>query len=207
MPDPWIKVTGATAGDVLKRDPEAKPPADPRARPEAHYAALIEANALSDALAFLALALPSREAVWWAAQALDPDPPPSYWEAPKVMPAPPVLAIRTARFWTVDPTEPNRQAARTVSELAGLGTPEGMVAMAAFAAGPSLATPDLPAVPPPPQLCAVMVRSCLTIHAAKAAETEINDPLGAVEAATRSILDIGVDLATGKRLVPQKAKR
>jgi hypothetical protein len=47
-----------------------------------------------------------------------------------------------------DPSEANRQAAQAAAEKAGVGTPAGCAAMAAFWSGGSLAPANLPAVPP-----------------------------------------------------------
>jgi hypothetical protein len=64
------------------------------------------------------------------------------------LPAPQAAAVQAAERWVADPSEANRRAAQAASEAAGLGTPAGCAAMAAFWSGGSLAPPEAPVVPP-----------------------------------------------------------
>jgi uncharacterized protein DUF6931 len=102
---------------------------------------LVGANLHTDAVRFLAHALPRRECVWWA------------WVcARKVAGDAPPPAIKNAldatERWIVQPTEDHRRAALTFGELADFGTPAGCAALAAFMTGGSLGPPDAPVVPP-----------------------------------------------------------
>lgn len=114
-------------------------PADPPQR--AFVATLVEHALFADAVAFLAHALPRREAVWWAwvcaRKASGPKPP------PKIQ-----AALDATERWIVQPTEENRRQAMHFGEAADFGTPAGAAALGAFFTSGSLAPPEAPPVPP-----------------------------------------------------------
>ena len=126
--------------------------------PRQFLARLIEERQFVDAARFLANALPKREAVWWsclcARKIAGPNPSASHQ-----------AAIEGAELWASDPTEANRRAAMPLAETAGLGTPAGCAAAAAFWSGGSLAPPELPAVPPADHLTAHGVASAVMLAA------------------------------------------
>ena len=111
---------------------------------------LVERQLHADAVQFLAHALPKREAVWWAclcaAEVLGPEPPPAA-----------AAALEAARAWVIDPRDEKRRATFPAAEAAGLGTPAGCAAAAAYFSGGSLAPANLPVVAPAEHLTAHMV--------------------------------------------------
>lgn len=117
----------------------AESPAEPPQR--AFVAALVERELFLDAVAFLAHALPRREAVWWAwvcARKASGQTPP-----PKIQ-----AALDATERWIVQPTEDNRRQAMQYAELADFGTPAGCAALGAFLTSGSLAPATAPVVPP-----------------------------------------------------------
>ena len=61
------------------------------------------------------------------------------------------------------PTEENRWAARQSAKKEDPTTASGLLAMAVFFAGPSLAPPNLQAVPPPDHLTSEMVANAVVL--------------------------------------------
>ncbi len=137
------------------------------AGPREYVDALVQAGRLADAVRFIAHALPKRESVWWAwvsaRRAVEGDAPP-----------PVKAALEATEKWIAQPNEENRRAAMSAAEAAGPETPAGCAAFAAFLSGPSLAPPDVQAVPPGPYDTAKAVAGAVTLAAvavpAKAAE-------------------------------------
>lgn len=152
--------------------------------PEAYLDLLIAGSRHPDAEAFLAHALPKREAVWWSAQcvrlAVGPEPNPSAAEA-----------IRAAEEWVAVPGDLNRRKALPAAEAADIAHPAGCTALAAYFSGGSLAPSHLPAVPPADHLTAHCVAAAIRIAAA------LPDPKEAADA-HRAFLEIGLDVARGK---------
>jgi hypothetical protein len=111
-----------------------------------------------DAIRFLAVALPKREAVAWALACVRAALPKPLPEAAK--------AIAAAEGWVKDPSEANRRACGAAAEAAGYGTAAGCLAGAAFWSGGSLAPPHLPPVPPRDDLTAAGVTGAILLAAA-----------------------------------------
>jgi hypothetical protein len=102
---------------------------------------LIAGRLYADAIRFLSHALPKREAVWWACRCAR--------QEAGANPQPQVAAaLLAAEKWAADPGEDNRRAALPAAEAAGLGTPAGCAALAAFCSGGSLGPPTVPTIPP-----------------------------------------------------------
>lgn len=108
-------------------------------------AVLVELESLDakiDILRLLSVALPPREATWWACLAghdlIGPD--------PKVIPPPLFCAER----WVFKPTEENRIAARDAFETADMDDDTTFCAMAALYADGTLGPGDLNQTPAPP---------------------------------------------------------
>ncbi|MHB1561136.1 MAG: DUF6931 family protein [Isosphaeraceae bacterium] len=146
-----------------------------------------------DALRVLAQALPKREAVWWAclvaAEALGSEPTP---EA--------AAALEVARAWVIDPTDENRRAAFPASQKAGLGTPVGCAAAAAYFSGGSLAPPEYPEVAPPAEITGKMVANAIMLAAV------IREPEKA-DAKQAAFLCKGLEVAEGRHPWPQAAPK
>jgi hypothetical protein len=182
----WTKVTAKTSREVCKSfalEKAAAPLLKDGQTPKQLFDLLLEKGHLLDAVRLLAHSLPKREAVWWALQCAR--------QAHGANPAPPVAqALAATEKWVTDPKEENRRAAQAVAEAAGVGTPAGCAAMAAFWSGGSLAPPAAPVVPPPEHLtghgagCAVMLAAVLS------------EPEKA-EQKHRAFLKLGSDVAAG----------
>jgi hypothetical protein len=144
-----------------------------------------------DAVKVLAHALPKREAVWWAcliaAEVIGPQPSP---EA--------AAALESAREWVIDPTDEKRRAAFPAAQKAGMGTPVGCVAAAAYFSGGSLAPADLPVVAPPDDATGKMVANALILAAV------IKEPEKAAQKHA-ACLRTGREVAEGRRTWPPSA--
>ena len=155
----------------------------------AYISVLSDKGLNADAVKVLAHALPKRAAVWWACLCA----------AERLGPAPAdvaVAALEAARAWVVDPTDTLRRAALPAAQAAGMGTPAGCAAAAAYFSGGSLAPPDLPAVTPPEHLTGRMVANSLVLAAV------INEPEKAAEKYA-AFLRTGLDVADGRRFWPK----
>lgn len=141
---------GEASRELLRNDPTASQ----------FLSRLIEKQEFPDAARFWAHALPKREAIWWACVC-----------ARLVMadgaPLPQHAALEAAEAWCADPTEENRRKTMPASDAAGLGTPAGCAAAAAFWSGGSLAPPELPVVPPGEELTAHGVAGSVMLAAVR----------------------------------------
>jgi hypothetical protein len=119
---------------------------------------LVEAKMHTDAVRFLAHALPRRECVWWAwvcaRKAAGDAPPPAIKNA-----------LDATERWIVQPSEDNRRVTLVFGEAADFGTPAGCAALAAFMSGGSLAPPDAPVVPPGEFMTAKAASGSVTLAA------------------------------------------
>jgi hypothetical protein len=183
----WTKVVAKTAQEVCRLFPlgeAARPLLCEGQAPRQLFDLLLEKGHVLDAVRLLACALPRREAVWWAClcarQAYGAGPPP-----------PAAQALAAAERWAADPREEHRRAAGAAAEAAGLGTPAGCAAMAAFWSGGSLAPPNAPAVPPGEQLTGHGVAGAVLLAAV------LTEPEKA-PAKHRQFLALGGDVAAGK---------
>jgi hypothetical protein len=149
-----------------------------------YLALLHEQELYPDAVKFLAHALPKRQAVWWALlcarRVLPPDPP-----------DPTLNALRAAERWVRDPGDDHCRAALPAAEAAGLESPAGCAALAAFLSGGSMAPPELPAVAPPAQATAQAVSGAAMLAAV------ITEPHKAPEK-YKHFLDLGADLMSSR---------
>ena len=137
----------------------------------------------TDALRFLAHALPKREAVWWACLCARQTLGGSESETA-------AAALRAAERWAAQPDEANRRAADAAAQRAGVGTPAGCAAMAAFWNGGSLAPTGLPDVAPADHLTARGVAGSVLLA------TVVTQPDRAAEKARR-FLALGLEIASG----------
>jgi len=115
---------------------------------------LLDAGLAVDAVRLVASALPPREGVWWAWTAAA--------HAAKLAGATGVdpsaaAALAAAERWMVTPDDGCRRSAWAAAQQAGLETPAGNAAGAAFMTGGSVAPAELAPVPPPPGIHATMV--------------------------------------------------
>lgn len=188
---PLKKIAAKHAHEIcsqLELSAEPKALLDEQISPDAFLDLLIEKGHLVDAVRMLALALPKREAVWWAATCVRAT-------LPADAPPPALEALKAAESWVSKPTEENRWAAKERAERAGMDKPAGWPAMGAFWSGGSMVAAHLPQMLPAPSFTANAVAGAILMAAA------MHDPNRVLELYKLSI-DDGIDIAnggTGKR--------
>lgn len=152
-------------------------------KPGEYLGGLIDAGLWTDAIRFLAFALPRREGVWWACvaarTALNSASPPGHG-----------ACIAAAEEWVFQPSDEARRNAFAVAEKAGFNSPAAYAALGAFWSGGSLAPPGMAEVPPDPALCPTAVSSSVLLAAV------IREPHKA-EGKYRAFMASGVDIANG----------
>lgn len=147
-------------------------------------ARLEERECIGDAVAFLAHALPKREAVWWALLCL--------WDVQRPEASARDEAVYRALVrWLRQPSEESRRQVETAGKAAGVKSLAGNLARAAFLSGGSMSRAGLPKVMPAPHQTAVIVRKIL-----RAASTRAN-PLKS-NARLKMFLCIGRQVAEEK---------
>jgi hypothetical protein len=117
---------------------------------------LVEKELFRDALRLVAYLLPKREAIGWGCLCVR-----HILSSQKDKPLPDVQVA--AERWVSAPSEENRWAARQSTKKEDPTTASGLLAMAVFFAGPSLAPPNLQAVPPPDHLTSEMVANAVVL--------------------------------------------
>jgi hypothetical protein len=135
--------------------------------PDQFLSALDAHHCYADGLLLLSRWLPIREAVWWACECL------WHLNRPMVPRKADEEALRAAVRWVVEPAEKHRRAAEQAAEAAGMDTPAGCIAQAAFWSGGSISAPDLPPVEMPPHAAAeVLVKALILATAGLAAKEQ-----------------------------------
>jgi hypothetical protein len=179
-------VSCRTAAEIC-RDLDLQDPArrllSPDLTPRQFFERLVEQQEYADAVRFLAHALPKRLAVWWGCLCV--------WHVYRLEPPESVAAaLDAALAWVLDPSEEHRRAAEAPAMVAELKSPAGCLAMAACWSGGSMAPPDLPVVPTPPDLTARLVGGAVLLAAAQRAPR--------LDAFYQQFLALGRDVARGK---------
>jgi hypothetical protein len=154
------RVKTATAAEILARyepSKDAAALADGKIAPHPYVERLLDGQLFEDAIAFLAYALPRREALWWAHGCAKEITPP---DAKKEL----VAALAAAEKWVAEPTDESRRAAMVAAEAATYGNPQGCVALAVFFSEGSMSPPDCPPVPVGEWFCARTVAA--SVHLA-----------------------------------------
>ncbi len=181
----WKQITARTAVDAAKRaelGEAARALLTPTLTPRQYCDLLVQKSLLPDALAFLASALPKREAVWWACQcakAVNPA------LSPKEQ-----AAIQAAEKWCATASDANRRAAHVAAENATFQTPAGTAALAAYLSEGSLAPPNLQAVPPADYLTARLVSATLAVAAVQTQPEKAGEK-------QKQFLELGHSVANG----------
>ncbi len=119
-------------------------------------ALLVEKELFKDALRMMAFLLPKREAIGWGCLCLR-----HVLAAEKDKPLPEVQLA--AERWVAAPNDDNRWAAKQLADKEKPQTASGLLAKAAFFAGPSIVAPNLKPVPPPDQLTSEFVANAVFI--------------------------------------------
>src|SRR5271157_934157 len=119
-------------------------------------ALLVEKELFPDALRLVAYLLPKREAIGWGCLCVR-----HILASQKDQPLPEVQVA--AERWVSAPHEENRWAAKRTADQEKPKTASGLLAMAVFFAGPSMAPPNLQAVPPPDHATSEMVANAVVL--------------------------------------------
>jgi hypothetical protein len=156
--------------------------------PPGKYVAMLIANQLyADAIRFTAFSFTKREAVWWGMLCL--------WEAdrtdPDAVSAAAHQSYQSLLAWLQDPSEANRRAVEAAGRLAGITTPHGQLAMAAFFSEGSMSLPDQPEVEPSPWLTAKNVASVVLAASKQGTAAQIAE-------SQRRYLVLAAELTTGQ---------
>lgn len=130
--------------------------------PAEHFAALRGRDDRAGAVAFLGHALPRLEAIAWAARLLEEEA--SAHELHRAD----RQALDHALRWLGDPSDANRRAAMPAAEAAGERSPERVLAMAVFFSGGSISQPELPPIPPAPEIAGRCAAGAITMAAYRA---------------------------------------
>lgn len=142
---------------------------------------LVGAELFSDAVGFLAHALPAREAVGWAFVCAK--------AAMGEEPSPETRAVLDAtRAWVAEPSDEAGRAAMEAAEAAGLGTPAGFAGLAAFFSGANLSPPDAPPTAPDDDLAAKTVAGCINMAAVESDAEQVTESY-------RDFVERGLELA------------
>lgn len=131
----------------------------PELSPAAYLQQLQNNELYPDAVRFLAMALPKREATWWACLA-------ARHNLPETPPAPELAAIEAAEAWVYKPSEENRQLTQPLAEATKFKTPAGWAAIAAFWSGGSISAVPNVIIPPADDLTAKAVSAAIMLAAA-----------------------------------------
>ncbi len=178
------RIRFTTASQVVEAFPQAAPdigevPQD--VSPEDHMRALAALEDPTAAIIFTALALPKREAVWWAClclKALD-------LTEPSV-----AGGLRVAEAWVKTPEEEQRVAAGKFAEDAYFEGAGAWIAFAAFTTSGSMAPAGLQAVPPAPEISGKSAAMAVLLGGVD------EDPLARL-AKLRTAVDSALDFASG----------
>ena len=168
---PWSRTVWSDAGQIARQiNPESPPHESDRLPPHQRFAELTGQGRRNDAVMFLAHALPRYECVVWAAQVL--------LEAGIADRHDPLM-VAVLR-WIDQPGDALRRTAGDLAKGARRNTPACKLAFAVMMSGGSVAPPELPAVQPPPDVCAAMVAGAVL-----GGIYDLRDPAPALDLALR----------------------
>ena len=154
------KIAGRPPREVCAQadiGPDAVALLDDGLAPEAFLRRLIEHEAYAEAVKYLAHALPKREAVWWGLLTVRS-------HLGEHAPPGPAGILAAAERWVRQPTDENRVAALEAAEPE-MASAAGMIGIAAFMSGASIAPPGCEPVAAPPHLTGTMVASAVILSA------------------------------------------
>lgn len=134
---------------------------------DALLAALLDGGHVVDAVRLVASALPPREGVWWAWAAASHA---ARLTSGDAVPTAVQQALAATERWIAAPDEDTRRDAWRCAQEAGMDTPAGSAAGAAYFTGGSIAPPDITPIPPPAGIHATM--AFVAVIGSSAADTE-----------------------------------
>ena len=154
----------------------------PGLSPQGFLALLDRDGHFSDAVRFLAFALPVREGVWWACV--------TGLAIPGAASAEPDPGYAAAQDWVYESTHASRFACLAAAEAVQSATPGAYAALAAFWSGGSMAPEGMPEVLPDPVLAPTGVAASILLAVAA------GDPADAMRF-FRDAIRRGVDIGQG----------
>lgn len=167
----------------IELGPAALEKLEPDISPAGYLDLLMQEALFSDAVTFLARALPKRESTWWACLC-----------ARRVLgetaAEPLSKAVEAAERWVYEPTEDHRRESYAAAQATGFDHPASWAAMAAFWSGGSMAPPGVPAVPPGDDLTGKAVAGAVMLAAVQTQPELAADKY-------RLFLRQGIDIADG----------
>ncbi len=181
----YVKLKAPTAREVLQYlelDAATLSSLDAESTPARFLERLIENGQYPEAVQFLAMALPRREAVWWACL--------SARKAQAKLDAEREAAVKAAEAWVVEPSEENRRKTMAAAEATEFQNSAGWAAVGAFWSGGSMVAPDLPAVPPAPELTGRAVGGAVLLAVVESGPENSEEKY-------KFLLERGIDIAKG----------
>ncbi|BCH27595.1 hypothetical protein MesoLjLc_74820 [Mesorhizobium sp. L-8-10] len=183
--DPFRKVSAGTAAEICARmdlSAEGRAFLLPTLSPQGYLSLLVEAEAIGDAIRFLAFALPIREGVWWAVAVAQGN-----LAAPSPVEA---ECLERAAGWVYQPDDARRRACMVSAETANFDGAAAYAALAAFWSGGSMAPPDMPEALPDPRLGAIGVGASILLSITSGDPLTLNERF-------RAAIARGIDIANG----------
>ncbi len=169
---------------LLEPSEEAQSLITPGMTSAAFIAALDKAGETTDAIRYLAVGLPRREAIWWACTA-------RRRLLPVVLPDPEAAAWQATEAWVYEPSEANRRAAYPLSEALKFQTAGAYAALGVFWSGGSLAPPESNLIiPPGDALTGSMVAASVILCC-------VPGPAKSIGERHKAALSMGADIANG----------
>lgn len=159
----WLRVTWTEAGQILALCDGAAAPdaAQTGTEPKVYFDQMVTAGEYDRAIAFVGSALPRREAVQWAAEALARAAP----SVEKAKGAGRHELLQVVQAWLADPSEERRRAAWNAASRIEQSSPEKLLACAVYFSGGSIAPEDCEPVQPVPHVCGRLAATAILASA------------------------------------------
>ena len=180
------KITQTKASDItglFELDEQGQKLLSDEISPADFIQALIDNEDFSDAVSFVAYALPKREATWWACQCVR-----SCLNDQSI--ATDKKAIELAEAWVYKPTSENCRSNYQAAEATEFKTPAGWAAMAAFWSGDNISLVENTIVVPDKDLTAKAVIGAVMMAA-------VLDGAETVKEKYQLFMRQGIDIASG----------
>jgi hypothetical protein len=171
---PQLELDGAEAAGLLLTSEMS---------PAVYLQQLIDSKLYPDAVRFLAMALPKREATWWACLT-------ARHTLGESSPVSDLAAIESAEAWVYKPSKDMCQATLPAAEATGYKSAAGWAAIAAFWSGDNLSPVAGTVVPPADGLTAKAVSGAIMLAATSGKPEEVSSTY-------RLFLKQGIDIACG----------
>jgi hypothetical protein len=168
---------------VAKLSGEARALIVPGQADAAILESMVAAGLLKDAVRFMPLMLPRREAAWWASQCVRT-------VAAALADPRAVEVLDSVEKWVAAPKDEARRAAFAIAQILGMATPAGCVGAAVFFSEGSLGPATLAEVPPPPHASPTAAASAVLLAAVISEPEKADDKL-------RRFVALGQEVAAG----------